>query len=489
VTDVAVPGVSAEVAAEQRRLLAAVEGRTLLDVFRRTVEEHRDRPALVAQQPDGSFRTRTWGAYEDEASRVAMALRQLGVSHGDFVALMVANRPEHVIADVGALLAGATPVSVYNTLAPEQVAYVAGNCDAKVAFVEDASFLATWQQVRHELPALEHIVVIDATGVDTSAPGVTSYAALLEAGEAALAGGRGELDNAWRSVTPDDPLTLIYTSGTTGPPKGVVLTHRNLLFQLRVTQDMLDVQPGQRAVSYLPLAHIAERMATHYLAILYAGTVSYVADLADLLPTLLHTRPQSLMAVPRVWEKLYAALYGGIEAEPDERRRRIALKAIEIGTRAVDLQMRGRKVPLPLRLQHRVVDRVVFSRIRQRIGFDQLRYALSGAAPISAELLVFFRAIGIEILEVYGMTESTAVITANRPGRVRIGTVGEPVPGTEVGSRRTARSWRVARTSHPATGAATTRPPRPSTATGGCTPAISGRWRTATCASWDARRS
>jgi long-chain acyl-CoA synthetase len=432
VSDVMASPVSAEVAADQERFLAEVEGRTLLDVFRSTVQAHRDQPALVAQRPDGSFRTRTWGEYEDEASRVAMALRHLGVEHGDFVALMVTNRPEHVIADVGALLAGATPVSVYNTLAPEQVAYVAGNCDAKVAIVEDAAFLATWQQVRDQLPNLEHIVVIEAAGVDTSAPDVSTYEQLLSAGAAAMAGGRGELENAWRAVSPADPLTLIYTSGTTGPPKGVVLTHRNLLFQLAVTQAMLDVQPGQRGVSYLPLAHIAERMTSHYLAIQFATTIFYAAEVAQLLPTLLEARPHALMAVPRVWEKMHAALRAGIDAEEDERRRKVAQKAIEVGTRAVDLEMRGQKVPVKLRLQHRLFDKLVFSKIREKLGLDQLRYSLSGAAPISADLLVFFKAIGIEILEVYGMTESTAVITANRPGRVRIGTVGEPEPGTEV---------------------------------------------------------
>ncbi|WP_052665436.1 AMP-dependent synthetase/ligase [Nitriliruptor alkaliphilus] len=430
--DVSVAPVGEDVAIQQQDFLAEVEGRTLLDVFRATVDAHRDQPALVAQRADGSFRTRTWGEYEDEASRVAMALRRLGVAHGDFVALMVTNRPEHVIADVGTLLAGATPVSVYNTLAPEQVAYVAGNCDAKVAIVEDAAFLATWQEVRDQLPSLEHIVVLEPAGVDTSTPDVTTYEQLLADGAQALAGGRGELENAWRSVSPDDPLTLIYTSGTTGPPKGVILTHRNLLFQLVVTQRMLDVEPGQRGVSYLPLAHIAERMTSHYLAIRFATTVYYAAEVAQLLPTLLEARPHALMAVPRVWEKMHAALRAGIDAEEDERRRKVAQKAIAVGTEAVGLEMRGEKVPVRLRLQHRLFDKLVFSKIREKLGLDQLRYSLSGAAPISADLLVFFKAIGIEILEVYGMTESTAVITANRPGRVRIGTVGEPVPGTEL---------------------------------------------------------
>jgi long-chain acyl-CoA synthetase len=430
VTDV-VAAVPERVAREQAELLAEVEGRTLLDVFRATVEAHRGDPALTVQRGDGTFSTRSWGEYEDEASRVAMALRRVGVDHGDVVAIHASNRPEHVIVDVGTLLAGATPVSVYTTLAPDQLAYVAGNCDAKVAVVEDATALATWRSVADQLPALERIVVLDPTGVDLDDRTLT-YDQLLEDGARALAGGRGELDNAWRAVASDDPVTIIYTSGTTGPPKGVVLTHRNLLFQLAVTQRLLDVRPGQRGVSYLPLAHIAERMTTHYLAIRYAGTVSFVPDITKVLPTLLETRPQTFMAVPRVWEKMHVALLVGIAAEPDERRRKLVERALAVGTEVVEARLRGEHPSFKLRLQHQLFDRLVFSRIRSKLGLDQLRYALSGAAPISRDLLVFYAAIGIEILEVYGMTESTAVITSNRPGRVRIGTVGEPLPGTEV---------------------------------------------------------
>ena len=459
----------------REEILARTEGRTLLDVFAATCDANWNSVALQVKEGEG-FRTHTWGQYRQEASRVAMALRRRGVTHGNHVALMMTNRPEHVIADVGVLLAGGVPVSVYNTLAPDQIAYIADNCQAKVAIVEDATFLATWQAVADRLPELQAIVVLEpdpvAAGGDPVAPGgdpvapggdpvaaggdpvaaggeavtsggdqlgrstagpeVLSYAQLLAEGEQALETGHGELENSWRAVRPDDAVTLIYTSGTTGPPKGVVITHRALLYQLAVVMDLLDIRAGNRGISYLPLAHIAERMTTHYVGIRAGGTIAFVQDVAEVLPTLQEARPNIFMAVPRVWEKMHTRIMGRIHETENERKRALALKAVEVGTAKVRAELAGRTPSPKVRLQYALFDRLVFAKIREGLGLDELRYALSGAAPISAELLTFFKAIGIEILEVYGMTESTAVITANRPGEVRIGTVGTPLPGIEV---------------------------------------------------------
>jgi long-chain acyl-CoA synthetase len=420
-----------QVLREREEILAETEGRTLVDVFMATCDANGGKPALVVKEGDG-FRTRTWAEYRHEASQVAMALRRAGVDHGDFVALMMTNRPEHVIADIGALLAGGTPVSVYNTLTAEQIRYIADNCQAKVAIVEDASFLERWNSVRGELPGLELIVVLDPEGVDLDKDGVTSFERFVAEGAEALAGGQGELENSWRAVKPDDPLTLIYTSGTTGPPKGVILTHANLLYMLGVVARILDIEPGQRGISYLPLAHVAERMTTHYTGVRFAGTVYFVKEVAAVLETLQEAKPNTFMAVPRVWEKMHAALMAKLHATEDDRKRKLALRAVEVGTKKVRLEATGKQPSLGLRFQHALFDRLVFSKIREGLGMDELRVALSGAAPISADLLYFFKAIGIEILEVYGMTESTAVITANQPGQVRIGTVGPPLPGVEV---------------------------------------------------------
>jgi long-chain acyl-CoA synthetase len=420
-----------EVLRIREEILAEIEGKTLVDVFMATCDANGGKPALVVKEGDG-FRTWSWAEYRREASQIGMALRRAGVDHGDFVALMMTNRPEHVIADVGVLLAGATPVSIYNTLTAEQIRYIADNCDAKVAIVEDATFLARWESIRDQLPNLELLVVLEPEGVDLDRDGVTSYERLLAAGAEALGDGRGELENSWRAVKPDDPLTLIYTSGTTGPPKGVVLTHRGLLYQLGVVQRLLHIQPGQRGISYLPLAHIAERMATHYLRMRFVGTIYFVKEVAAVLETLQEARPNFFMAVPRVWEKMHAALMAKVHATEDDRKRKLALKAIDVGTAKVRAELAGKTPSLGLRIQHALFDKLVFSKIRDGLGMNELSVALTAAAPISTDLLVFFKAIGIEILEVYGMTESTAVITANPPGAVKLGTVGVPLPGIEV---------------------------------------------------------
>ena len=414
---------------EREEILQRIDGRTLIDLFMATCDANGAKPALVVKDGDG-FTTHTWSAYRHRASAVAMALRRHGVGRGDHVALMMANRPEHVIADVGALLAGATPVSIYNTLTAEQLAYIVGNCDAKVAIVEDAALLERWLEVADDLPSLERIVVVEPDGVDTDDGRVMTADELLAAGEDALVDGRDELEESWRAVAPDDAVTLIYTSGATGPPKGVVITHRNLLYQLELVQRILQVQPAQRGLSYLPLAHVAERMTTHYVGISSGGTIYFVRDLADVLQTLQEARPHLFMAVPRVWEKMQAALLARIDA--DGRRGKLARRAIDAGVAAEKAEIAGETPPLRLRLQLPVWDRLVFSKIRDGLGLDALRFAVSGAAAISVDLLAFYRAVGIEILEVYGMTESTVMITANRPGALRLGTVGTALPGIEV---------------------------------------------------------
>ncbi len=413
---------------ERDAIVDRTQGRTLIDVFMATCDANGGKPALVVKDGEG-FTTLTWSEYRHAASIVALGLAALRVERGDFVTLMLTNRPEHVIADIGTLLAGATPVSVYNTLTAEQVGYIAGNCDARVAIVEDAAFLDRWLTVADDL-AVEHLIVVDATGVDTDDPRVSTWDDLLASGRAALDEDAGALEARWRAVRPDDAVTLIYTSGTTGPPKGVIITHQNLLYMLEVVKGLLDMQPGQRGISYLPLAHVAERMTTHYNGINIGGTVYFVREVAQVLETLQEARPQMFMAVPRVWEKMQAALLAKIDA--DERKGPLARRAIAAGTAAVEARMGGRTPSLALRAQLPIWDKLVFSKIRDGLGLSELRYAISGAAPISPDLLIFYKALGIEILEVYGMTESTAVITANESGKVRIGTVGTPLPGIEV---------------------------------------------------------
>jgi len=416
------------IAAERAELNAEIDGRTLVDVFMATCDANGGRPALMIKDGD-AFVTYSWTDYRRLASQVAAGLVAKGIERGGSIALMMTNRPEHVIADVAGLLCGAIPISIYNTLTTEQIRHIADNSQATVAIVENAELAERWLSVAESVTSITTIVVIeDADAVDD--PRVMDFEDLVDDGQEALSRDPNLLESRWREIQPDDPATVIYTSGTTGPPKGVVLTHHNVLFQLGVIARFLDIPPGSRGISYLPLAHVAERMTTHYLGIRYGGTVSFVKDVTEVLPTMQAARPQLFMAVPRVWEKMHAAILARIEEDP--RKAPIARRALAVGIEVAEAQRRGEKASMAARAQRTLFDRVVFSKIRHGIGLDELHYAVSGAAPISGQLLTFFAAIGIEVLEVYGMTETTALISANRPGEVKIGTVGPRLPGMEI---------------------------------------------------------
>ncbi|MDX1511676.1 MAG: long-chain fatty acid--CoA ligase [Nitriliruptorales bacterium] len=419
---------------------------TLVDLFLRNVEQVPDVGAIV----DGDTRL-TWGQYGQRSAAVALALRDLGVTHGDVVGLHMINRHEHTLTDTAALRAGATPTSFYNTLAPEQLTYVAGDCKAKVV-VCDADKLDTWLKIRDDLPALEHLIVHD---LDEVPDGVTRWADFEAAGQAAFEKeGTAKLDKLTAKVKPTDIATIIYTSGTTGPPKGVQLTHEGLRFNISGVEPLLErgvlalrnpkladwivdgevhVPPGIPGISYLPLAHVAERFNSHYNgAFNYASEITYVRDLLTLPEALPRVRPILFVAVPRVWEKFYGGIVAKLEEEPNERKRGLGLKALEVAADKGRAISEGRRADLKTEALHFLFERLVYSKIREGIGLDRCAMGFSGAAPIQNQLLWFFTGIGVPISEVYGMTESSTLITVTPPGRPRVGTVGVPLEGSEV---------------------------------------------------------
>jgi long-chain acyl-CoA synthetase len=425
-----------DVSAVRADLDAIVEGKTLCDVLLRNAREAPDQPALSARSA-GGWQHLTWAQYRQRVAEVAMGLSTLGVGRGDFVALMLRNCPEHVIADLGAVHLGATAVSLYNTLAPEQIGYIAGHCEAKVAIVEDRAFMERWEKVRADLPALRWVVMLKDAGAFADYDWVLSWDDLVGKGRQALAGAPEAFEAAWKVVQPDDPATLIYTSGTTGPPKGVVITHRNALWTSasveRWSDEYQDLLPGElRYLSYLPLAHSFERLSGHYNAMWRRYHVFFCPEILQVMEYMPEVRPFNFVAVPRLWEKAYAGINAALDAEPNERRRKIALRAIETGKEAVRLRLAGQPLPLGLRLRLRLMDRLVLRKIRQRVGMDECLLAVSGAAPIDPEILAFFLAIGLNMAEGYGLTENTAGASLTPPDHPKPGTVGPPFPGVEV---------------------------------------------------------
>jgi long-chain acyl-CoA synthetase len=422
-----------DVLAERATIDRAIDGRTLCHVLADNARSHPSDPALSWEE-GGVWKTLDWSQYREKVAAIAISLKGLGVGRGDFVAIMTRNRPEHVVADLAAVHAGATPVSFYNTLAPEQIAYIAGHCAAKVAVLEGREFMERWEKVKADLPALQWIVLIEDAEDFKDEDRVVSWEVLLSKGQEGLnrPGGREAFEASWPEVKQEDLATLVYTSGTTGPPKAVMITHRNVVWTAAAADRVVQYGIGLRAVSYLPLAHIAERMITHYLGMHKRAHVHFCPDVLRVFEVVPQVRPQAFFGVPRVWEKLQAGIMAKLAAEPDARKRRIALKAIAAGRKAAEVEGSGKPLPIGLRLQRWVFDRLVYSKIRHAIGLDQSSIQATAAAPISRDTLVFFAGIGLPLVEVYGMTEDSGPATATPPDRMKLGTVGPAIPGVEI---------------------------------------------------------
>jgi long-chain acyl-CoA synthetase len=419
-----VPTSSVEEAREQ--IEQRIAGKTLLTEFEDAVRERGDAPALHWRTVDG-WQTLSWRDYRDQVRRAAYGLKALGFNRGSFGVILTRNRPEHLIADLALLYARGAPVSLYNTLAPDQIAYIAGHCEAEVAFVEDAGMLAKFEAVRPRLPALRTVVLIEG-----DAAGTLGWQALLARGDAEAKRDLDWFDAAVNEVKPSDLATLIYTSGTTGPPKGVMDSHRQVLWMSASGSGLLpQASPIDRHLSYLPLAHAFERYSGHWNAIARRTEVFFCPDVQRVFEFAAEVHPTAMIGSPRVWEKLHAAIQASLANEADPERRAMVERALGVGRRVADYRMRGEDLPADLAAAGEKVAPVLLA-IRKRVGLDECRVAVTGAAPVSPEVIAFFRSLDVPLVEGYGMTESTVGATINPVGRERLGTVGLGHPGLEL---------------------------------------------------------
>jgi long-chain acyl-CoA synthetase len=417
----------AEVRAEMD---ASIEGRTVVDIFARNAREHPSLPAIHWRVGD-TWSELTWSEYREAVLEVAAGLIDLGIGKGDFVALMAANRPEHVIADLGVVHAAATPVTLYSTLATSQVEYIGGHCEAKVAVLENLDFMKRWEAARPQLPNLNYVVLMEGAEDYAGVDWVLSWDELVARGRARLADNPGLVEERSSELTPDDIATLIYTSGTTGTPKGVVITHYNILWTVESTEQTLHVPKHPRLVSFLPLAHIAERVASHYMGMQYVGEVWYCPDMTEVLEYVQEAKPNVFVAAPRVYERFQAGLMARLEGE-EGLKRTLAMAAIKVGVEVVQLEQAGKPVPFLTGLKHRLLEKLVLTKLLDGLGMGEVIVAITTAAPIAPELLEFFLGIGLPLYELWGMSELTGPGTSNLPGANKIGTVGRPIAGTEV---------------------------------------------------------
>jgi long-chain acyl-CoA synthetase len=377
---------------------------TVAEAFQKTAARHPDRCALRLKDDELSI---TWAEYADKVRRTAAGLAGLGLERGGAMGIMLTNRPEFHWFDAAALHLGATPFSIYNTYAPEQIDYQLQDAGARIVITEKA--------FADRIRGVEHVIVVDDGGEVES-----------------RASDDFDFEAAWKAVEPDDTLTLIYTSGTTGPPKGVQLTHTNLITAVNGFDKVIAFPDDGRVVSWLPMAHIAERACSHYLPMLLGFTTTCCPDPRQVVAYLPEVRPTWFFAVPRIWEKLKAAIEAGVAAEEDAAKKQATEWALGVGLKKVRAEQAGQEVPEELAQEHAKADELVLSKIRARLGLDQVESVNVGAAPTPPEVIEFFHAIGVPLAELWGMSETTGYGACNPPEKIKIGTVGPPGPGAEI---------------------------------------------------------
>jgi len=418
--------VNRDIAAERAEIDNAVAGRTICGVFAERVASDSGQTALRWQE-DGARRSLTWAEYRVRVRDLTLALRAYGFGKGQFGLIMARNVPKHLIADLAIIHAGGAAITAYNTLASEQILYLANHSEATIAFVEDAGFLVKFLAIRDNVPNMKRVVLMKG---EPPSDWVIRWDDLLRQGQAASELDPIAFDESWKAVSPNDLAALIYTSGTTGPSKGVMYTHTNVVWTLDSMHRVVPLS-RERLLSYLPLAHVVERFISHWGGIL-RGDVTYLCpDPAQLAPALAEAHPTFFAGVPRVWEKFRAVIMAGVAADPDASRRGAVEGAIGAGRKLVALQQAGQQAPPELLA---AVERAqpVFAALRGKLGLDQCHLAGTGTAPLPRDVMEFFAAIGLPLFEVWGMSELTGPATAIPMDGFRMGSVGVPLPGVEV---------------------------------------------------------
>lgn len=398
----------------------------LLENFSRFASQ----PALMFKQ-GGVYTTRTYAQLGETCKCIAAALLELGLKIGDRIVILSANRPEWAYVDLGSLLAGAITSAVYTSNLAEEAAYIINDLEAKFVFVENQEQLDKLLAVRNQVPSVQKVYVFETYSAQSD-NWISPFSELIELGKTVLNTHLPTIQNISQQIDSNDTMCIIYTSGTTGHPKGVMLTHRNYLF---IIESLLEtfgeaVQKLQRNLSFLPLAHSLERLGGHYLVFYIGRTVAYAESLETLLDNFKEVKPTFVTAVPRVFEKVHARIVMGLESASPVKRK-LFYWALKVGQEMGTYKMNHKKPPRMLALRHALAERLIYKKVQSAFG-GELKFFVSGGAPLSPEIAKFFHSLGVLIIEGYGLTETNAPSTINRYQDYRIGSVGKALPGVEL---------------------------------------------------------
>ncbi|RLB14908.1 MAG: long-chain fatty acid--CoA ligase [Deltaproteobacteria bacterium] len=404
---------------------------TVPNMFVKTVATYGDRVA-IRKKEYGLWHDISWNEYYRLTRYVGLALISLGLEKGDCVSIIGDNCPEWVIANLATQCIGGIAVGVYSTNAWPQVEYVITNSDSKFFFVENEEQLDKWLHFRDNAPFLKKVIVWDLEGLrHFKDPNVMTFEDLLEVGREVDEKNPKFFEERVNMVRLEDVSTLIYTSGTTGPPKGAMLTQRNLMWMGKAITRENPMDENDEVLSFLPLCHIFEQLFSILGHITHGYVVNFIESPDTVTDNMIEVSPTVGYAVPRIWEKYLSAVYIRM-SDATWFKRLVFGIALKIGKKRASLMMSFKPVPVYLRVAYRLASFAVFRKLKERLGFDRMRVAYSGAAPISPDVLHFFQSIGVNLVEGYGQTEGTGVTCVSRVGRVKFGTVGPPLSGTEV---------------------------------------------------------
>jgi long-chain acyl-CoA synthetase len=404
-----------------------MQATTLIEMLLEVVQAHGGKTSLMTKKA-GTYQGFSYDEFLNRVKYFALGLASLGIKHGDRVAVISENRPEWAIADFGILALGATNVPIYPTITPLQIEYILSDSGSKAIVVSTPELQQKILTIFDNLPELEKIIFMDENSAHKDY--MIKYEKIYDLGKAFEKDHPGYFEAAVKKVGPDDLCGIIYTSGTTGAPKGVMLSHNNLLSNVKAALEVIRADETDTFLSFLPLCHSFERMAGHFTAIAAGATIAYAESVDTVAQNLGEVKPTLMTSVPRLFEKIYARIIENASAG-SPLKRKIFWWAINTGEKYVNAQFAGQKPGGWLNFKHKLAHKLVYSKLHQRVG-GRLRFFVSGGAPLSKEIAEFFYKVGILILEGYGLTESSPVIAVNREDKFKFGSVGPAIPGVEV---------------------------------------------------------